>query len=253
MRTLLVDAGNTRLKWGVLELGEIHETGHVFMADLEANGIATIATRLPRDLERAMVSNVAGQSFATRLTGLLGAHCGADVRFAKTAANACGVVNAYDDPRQMGVDRWLAMIGGWAEFRRCLLVVDAGTAVTLDAIDNSGQHLGGQIFPGLGLMAGVLGRETSDIPGFEGPGREASRSLAMFGASTEDCVIQGSSNAVCGAIERAISVLRSSAYDPVLVLTGGDASAILGALETAPEHRPDLVLAGLRELLDHER
>ncbi len=253
MRTLLIDAGNTRLKWGVLEEGGIHETGHILMADLESAGIATITTRLPRDIGRAFVSNVAGQSFATRLTGILTAHYDCEVHFAKTSAESCGVVNAYDDPRQMGVDRWVAMIGAWAEFRRSVIVVDAGTAVTIDSIDDAGRHLGGQIIPGFGLMTSVLGSETSEIPGFEHAEWDAPPSLAMFGTTTRDCVLNGSTNAVCGAIERAISVLRSNAYDPVVVLTGGDASAILGALETAPEHRPELVLAGLEELLDHER
>ena len=62
--------------------------------------------------------------------------------------------------------------------------------------------------------------------------------------------MQGAANAVVGAVDRAISVLRSNAYDPVTVLTGGDASAMLRALVDPPEHRPNLVLAGLAELMD---
>lgn len=250
MTALLVDAGNTRLKWGVLADGEIHETGHVLQADIAEHGVAMLTTRLPRDVAHVFVSNVAGQSFATRLAGVLSAHCGADVRFAQTAQEACGVRNAYDDVRQMGVDRWVAMVGAWCEFGRALVVVDAGTAVTIDAIDAGGQHLGGQILPGFGLMSRALGTETSDIPVVERGAWAASRGLEIFGASTAAGVIQGAANAVAGAVDRAISVLRSNAYDPVTVLTGGDASAMLPALADAPEHRPNLVLAGLAELLD---
>ena len=253
MRTLLIAAVNTRLKWGVLEDGEIHETGHILQSDLSEAGIATITTRLPRDIGGALISNVAGQSLATRLTGILTADYDCDVRFARTAAEACGVVNAYADPRQMGVDRWVAMLGAWGEFGQSTVVVDAGTAVTIDVLDDDGQHLGGQILPGFALMASALSNETSDIPAVDTDAWSIPRSLELFGNTTAACVTDGAVNAVCGAIERAISVLRSNAYDPVVVLTGGDASAILHALETEPLHRPNLVLAGLARLLEHER
>lgn len=250
MTALLVDVGNTRLKWGVLEGGEIHDTGHVLQADIAGHGLSSLTTRLPRDADRVFASNVAGQRFATRLMGVLSAHYGCEVRFARTAHEVAGLRNAYDDVRQMGVDRWVAMVGAWREFGRALVVVDAGTAVTIDAVDGSGQHLGGQILPGFALMSRALGRETSDIPVVEREAWSVPRGLEMFGSSTEAGVLQGTANAVAGAVDRAISVLRSNAYDPVTVLTGGDGSAMLQALADTPEHRPNLVLAGLAELLD---
>ena len=64
----------------------------------------------------------------------------------------------------MGVDRWVAMIGARSEFRGGLCIVDAGTAVTIDAIDKNGNHLGGQIIPGLALMSNALSFGASDIP-----------------------------------------------------------------------------------------
>lgn len=251
MTTLLVDAGNTRLKWGVLAGSEIRATGHVLQADIAEHGLSSLTTRLPRAADRVFVSNVAGQRFATRLTGVFAAHYGCEVHFARTASEAAGLRNAYDDVRQMGVDRWVALVGAWREFGRALVVVDAGTAVTIDAIDDSGQHLGGQILPGFAMMSRALGAETSDIPVIERAAWSVPRGLAMFGTTTEAGVIEGAGNAVAGAVDRAISVLRSNAYDPVIVLTGGDASAMLHALVDTPEHRPNLVLAGLAELLDH--
>jgi len=254
MRTLLIDAGNTRLKWGVLEDEKIGETGDVAQADIRDTGLAALTRNLPRDVSYAFVSNVAGQRFATRLTGVLSAHAGCETGFARTSNAACGVTNAYPDPRQMGVDRWAAMIGAWREFESAVLVVDAGTAVTLDALDSKGRHLGGQIVPGFALMAGALNNETSNISvAGDEMGDELSRDLGVFADSTAGCVSEGAANAVAGAIERAISVLRSSAYDPVLVLTGGDASRILQAVNISPHHRPELVLAGLAELLAEER
>ena len=252
-RVLLIDAGNTRLKWGVLEDGEIHETGHLMQADIAERGVASITTRMPADVDGVFVSSVAGQRFATRLAGVLSSHCACEVRFARTEASAGGIRNGYEDVRSMGVDRWVAMIGAWSEFRSALLVVDAGTAVTIDAVDAKGQHLGGQILPGFRLMAGALGSATSDIPVFELIGGSVPRGLEMFGRTTESNVAEGAGNAIAGAIERAITVLRSNAYDPIVILTGGDASAILEALPDTPVHRPDLVLAGLASLLENTR
>lgn len=253
MKTLLIDAGNTRIKWGVLNDDTIGETDHVMHADLDDAGLAALATKLPRHADSAFVSNVAGQAFATRLTGLLAGHYDCEVHFAKTATEACGVTNAYPEPRQMGVDRWVAMIGAWLEFGDAVLVVDAGTAVTIDALDESGRHLGGQILPGLDLMSKSLGTSTSDIPIVDRHAAAFTNDVGIFAASTADGVRQGAGNAIAGAIERAWSVLDAAGQAPTVVLTGGDASRILAALEPPVTHRPDLVLAGLAGLLGDER
>ncbi len=253
MNTLLIDAGNTRLKWGVLTDGAIQDTGHLLQADLAEHGIAILTTRLPRDVREVFVSNVAGPTFATRLAGVMSAHCGSEVRFARSRPEALGLRNAYQDVRQMGVDRWVAMVGAWTEWHRALVVVDAGTAVTIDAVDDDGQHLGGQIIPGVRLMASALGTATSDIPIVEPADHATAPGIDMFGASTAAGVANGAVNAVTGAVERAISVLRSNGYNPVVVLTGGDASAMLRALAESPEYRPHLVLEGLAALLDHDQ
>ena len=248
MKTILIDAGNTRIKWGVLSNAVIGETDHVMHTDLDDAGFAALASRLPRQIDGAFVSNVAGPVLATRLTGLLAGGC--ELRFAKTAAKACGVTNAYPEPRQMGVDRWVALIGAWLEFGDAVLVVDAGTAVTIDALDESGRHLGGQILPGLDLMSRSLGTSTSDIPVVKRHAAAFASDVGIFAASTADGVRQGAGNAIAGAIERARSVLAAAGHAPVLVLTGGDAPRLSAALKPPVAHRPDLVLAGLAGLLE---
>ena len=248
MKTILIDAGNTRIKWGVLSNAMIGETDHVMHTDLDDAGFAALASRLPRQVDSAFVSNVAGPVLATRLTGLLAGGC--ELRFAKTAAKACGVTNAYPEPRQMGVDRWVALIGAWLEFGDAVLVVDVGTAVTIDALDESGRHLGGQILPGLDLMSRSLGTSTSDIPVVKRHAAAFTSDVGIFAASTADGVRQGAGNAIAGAIERARSVLAAAGHAPVLVLTGGDAPRLSAALKPPVAHRPDLVLAGLAGLLE---
>jgi type III pantothenate kinase len=248
---LLLDVGNTRIKWGVLADGGIRRTGHIAQASIRENGLQVLTTKIPGQADQVFVSNVAGTSFATRLSGVVGAHCRCDVRFARSERSGWGVTNAYTQPRRMGVDRWVAMVGAWAEFQSACLVVDAGTAMTIDAIDDEGRHLGGQIIAGVATMADALAAATSDIPAIRPAAGRSAADLGMFARNTAAAVREGAQNAVAGAVDRAIRTLQSNAYEPVVVLTGGDASRILNALCETPLHRPHLVLQGLAHMLDH--
>jgi type III pantothenate kinase len=219
MKALLLDVGNTRIKWGVLDSGEIRRTGHISQARIGEKGLQVLTTKLPRRVDEVFASNVAGASFATRLSGVVGMHCDCDVRFARSEKYGWGLRNSYTQPRRMGVDRWVAMVGAWAEVQDACLVVDVGTAVTLDAIDETGTHLGGQIIPGVGAMATALSAATSDIPSVRPlPAREGS---------------------------------QGNGIEPETVLTGGDASRILDGLSVTPLHRPHLVLLGLAHMLEN--
>lgn len=253
MKALLMDVGNTRIKWGVSDGGAIRKTGHISQARIRDGGLQVLTTRIPRRVDEVLVSNVAGTTFATRLSGVVSAHCDRDVRFARSERSGWGVTNSYTQPRRMGVDRWVAMVGAWAQIKAACLVVDAGTATTIDAIDSNGQHLGGQIIPGVTTMANALAAATSDIPAVRpAPGR-GDADLGMFGHNTAAAVREGAQNAVAGAVDRAIRTLQSNAYEPVVVLTGGDASRILNALCETPLHRPHLVLQGLAHMVETAR
>ena len=250
MKALLMDVGNSRIKWGVLDNDQIKRTGHISQERIREKGLQVLTTKIPRRVDDVFISNVAGTTFATRLSGVVGMHCDCDVRFARTDRRGWGVTNSYTQPRRMGVDRWVAMIGAWAEVGAACLVVDAGTAVTIDALDDEGKHLGGQIIPGVATMADSLSSATSDIPQVRpAPGRDGA-DLGMFARNTAAAVREGAQNAVAGAVDRAIQTLQSNAYQPVVVLTGGDASRILNALCEIPLHRPHLVLQGLAHMLD---
>lgn len=249
MKALLLDVGNSYLKWGVADRAKISRTGSIAQQKIREQGLGVVTSRLPRRVDAVMASNVAGASFATRLAGLIGAHCGCDVHFAKTLRSGFGVSNYYSQPRRMGVDRWVAMIGAWAELHKACMIVDAGTAVTIDAIDATGQHLGGQIFPGVQVMARSLATATSDIPIVTPKKSAGLDGMKMFAANTRDAVSNGTVTAVVGAVERSFSTLSKHTRRPALVLTGGDASRILTALGKKPLHRPHLVLQGLLHML----
>ncbi len=249
---LLFDIGNTRLKWGLLEKGHIRRTGSVTQSKFRDSGFASLTTRLPRHVDRVIASNVAGTSFATRLSGVIGIHCDREIRFVHCEKKAFGLTNSYKQPRRMGVDRWVAMIGARSEFRGSLCIVDAGTAVTIDAIDKNGNHLGGQIIPGLALMRNALRSETSDISTVKHTLRVPGLGMRVFATSTDGAVKSGAVNAICGAIDRAAKVLRSEGYRAKIVLTGGDASRILKQLGDNVLHRPNLVLQGLAFMVQSE-
>ena len=253
MSVLLMDVGNSRIKWGVLENSGVRRTGHISQARIRDKGLQVLTTKIPRRVDEVFVSNVAGTTFATRLSGVVGAHCGCDLRFARSDRQGWGLTNGYTQPRRMGVDRWVAMIGAWAEIQGACLVVDAGTATTIDAIDAQGKHLGGQIIPGVATMAKALTAATSDIPAVRpAPGRSGA-DLDMFGHNTASAVREGAQNAVAGAVDRAMRTLQANACEPTVVLTGGDASRILNALCETPLHRPHLVLQGLAHMLENPR
>jgi len=250
---LLLDVGNSRLKWGVLDEDGIHQTGHVSQEKIREQGLAVLTSKLPRRVDIVRASNVAGTSFGTRLSGVIGIHCNADVHFARSEKRGWGVSNGYRQPRLLGVDRWVAMIAAWAELQSSCLIVDAGTAVTLDAIDDDGFHLGGQIIPGVEAMLDSLLSATSDISLVKISSKHSADDLKMFSRNTAAAIREGSQNAVAGAIERAIRTLQSNSYNPTVILTGGGASHILGALDEAPLHRPDLVLQGLAYMLENDK
>jgi type III pantothenate kinase len=252
VRALLFDVGNSRLKWGLLEKGRICRTGSITHSKIHDSGFASLTTRLPRRVDTVLASNVAGPSFATRLSGVIGIHCGRDIHFARSEKQAYGLTNSYKQARRLGVDRWVAMIGARSELRGSICLVDAGTAVTIDAIDKSGVHLGGQIIPGLALMGSALRSDTSEIPLARRLPRDPGRGMAVFATNTDGAVQSGAVNAVCGAIDRAMKVLRSEGHRPKIVLTGGDASRILKQLGDKVLHRPNLVLQGLGFMVQSE-
>jgi type III pantothenate kinase len=252
MKALLLDAGNTRLKWGLYGDGAIGRTGRVPLAKIREQGKTALTGKLPRDVDTVIACNVAGKAFAEKLSAIIRSHTGHEVRFVRSQAMACGVSNAYRQPGRLGVDRWVAMIGARAQCTSTCLIVDAGTAVTIDALSADGRHLGGQILPGLMVMADALGKNTSDLP-------KSRRSVSVvaglpdpFARSTAAAIAQGAIGAVAGAIERAVRALEQQGLSPAILLTGGDAALIQQSLATTVELRPNLVLEGLARLLTGE-
>jgi type III pantothenate kinase len=237
---LLIDAGNTRIKWAlVLEdagLGVWQASGALFHAELDALA-AILAKNQPR---RAWVSNVAGATIRSQLDVLL---CASgipndSVHWFRSQTQCAGVMNGYRDPSQLGCDRFASLIGARALFlEQSLLVITAGTATTIDALDASGRFLGGMILPGLGTMAQSLALSTAQLPHVE-----AHLSVSCFADNTLDAIVSGCVQAQLGAITQA----RAQLPEAVCVLSGGAAEYLLPYVTAPVQQVEHLVLRGLQ-------
>jgi len=234
MTRLLVDVGNTAIKWccdSGEALGPTQRCGRSIerlLAALDDAGATADAVA---------VCSVAGEAFDGALMQALVDRGFPAPRLARTEARTGGLRNSYADPARMGVDRWLAMLAAWRGVAHPVCVVDAGTALTIDLVDASGQHEGGYIIPGAALMVRALVGGTDRIA--VDVGREPA---VTPGTSTSDCVNHGAWLAGYGALKAVL--MRAPEHR--VVVTGGDGQALL-SLGINGEWRPQLVFEGLRE------
>jgi len=243
--TLLLDLGNTRLKaaWprsdgGVRLLGEAPHRDQGMREALDQ-----VLSDVVLEGRPALCANVAGAAAGTLLAEALRDRGGGAVTFLRAEREFGGVRCGYDDPSHLGADRWAALLGARALSDEACLVVDAGSALTLDALAPGGQHLGGWILPGLSMMLAALEARTGDL----GSLRLASRSAAGgdFPADTGPAMEAGARLAAVGAVRTARERLETHCEATVhLLLTGGDAVTLGQALSDA-RRVPDLVLQGL--------
>lgn len=236
-RVCVIDAGNTRIKWGVAEGGGWLAVGAVTKDDAEGLRNALSPWLQPGGI--AVCCNVAGAAVAGRIAGDLGAH-GVIPRWFASAERCLGVTNGYANPRQLGPDRWAALVAAWQECATACLVVNAGTALTVDSLDAQGNFLGGLIAPGVATMLASLATNTAGLA--DDPGEHRA-----FPTRTADAMTTGAIDAAVGAIARARTRLEQRHGAPVpLVVSGGGAPRLLPHLDGDVRHREHLVLEGLR-------
>lgn len=236
---LLLDLGNTRLKWALVDASDWVARGAVAW-EQDVSGALTESW-----LEHVKPSQVLGASVVDAAREAKIEHFVAEVfaqrvEWVRTPAEACGVRIAYAEPERLGVDRFLAMVAAHAAGPSPCVLAGIGTALTLDALTAEGRHLGGLIAPGPLLMQQSLFGATARIKPYR-PG--AIRDIAD---NTADAVVSGCWQAIAALIERfAAKVAKQSGDSPRLLLDGGDAEALLPLLGIPAELAPDSVLRGL--------
>lgn len=234
---LCIDSGNTRIKWGAYAEGRWQEEGAVPQGELAALG------ELPKCLnpEKVIFANVAGAAVALAIKQVLAVWRDRWTD-ARSSAAAGGVSNRYENPQQLGVDRWCALLAARALTPHACLVVMAGTATTIDTLDGEGNFLGGLILPGLDLMRRSLAQDTAALPLARGQ-------HCPFPRNTHDAIVSGCLEAQAGAIERAFARIAMQAGASCLI-SGGAASALTPHLGVAYQVVSNLVLEGLLCLSD---
>ena len=245
---LLVDIGNSRLKWA-WSFGTELEAGPAFSSDITtlADDLKRFWGDRPSPPAEVYLANVAGADRAAVLSDWVLAQWGLVPRLVRPETHRYGVVNGYDQPQQQGVDRWVALVGLQAYYGGPACVVDCGTAITLDMLDEKGRHHGGLIAPGHQTMIRALLTQTA---GIALTARAAGAEL--LGRSTTAAVASGVSLACAGLIEKAVARLNGNGSPLKLVLTGGDAVAI-GCHLSIPFLQDELlVLKGLLTIADSD-
>jgi len=237
---LEVDIGNTRSKWRlVTEEGSEQRSGICNPDEIAVEAFRDLGgSQIPC---RARVACVRALSIRQQFAHVLASH-GIQAVFAESSAYCAGVTNGYSDPKRLGVDRWLAVIAAYAEVHGALCVVDCGSAITVDFVDEHGAHAGGYIAPGFRAMQQSLLAAT-DLVRFADAFNHGE---IVPGRNTATAVQGGIQLAAVGVVEAALSRYRRHLPEVSLLLTGGDAELILPHLARPAFLRPTLVLDGLR-------
>jgi type III pantothenate kinase len=242
---LLIDAGNTRIKWALVDgedwlLSSVMPAAEVGKLTQHIAGYLGSQSRSLHDIQQIWVSNVAGEEVARQIRKI-GAGKPLHPNFVVASKTQCGVHNGYFSPSQLGSDRWSALIAAWHLVQGKCLVVNSGTATTIDSLSEHGEFIGGLILPGVDLMQRSLVCATAQLKAGQGK-------YVPFPLNSADALYSGAIQASCGAIERQYALLNDGSAQ--LILSGG-AVALLQPLlnqelfSVPPRILDNLVLQGL--------
>ena len=241
---LLIDIGNTFLKWGLFRAGSAGsarknrlESGHVLLEEIPA--LAAQFSKIPVPAQ-IIISNVAGTRVRATMIRVLEIWPDAPPPYwVIPQEQQCGVVNRYRNPAQLGSDRWAALIGAHRLLgAKPALVVVCGTATTIDFLSAEGEFKGGVILPGIGLMLRALHQHTAALPDADGEFVETP-------TQTVDAIASGCQHAQAGAIERLYHLHAPKEPGLVCIVSGGAARALSPRLTIPFELHDNLALEGL--------
>ncbi len=241
---LLIDLGNTRLKWALASAPEQFQACAYDRKEANFSGFLAAIAELPKVAE-IWLSSVAG-TIGDQLIAELRLQSFSNIHVAQSIAMLAGVHNGYADPARLGVDRFLALLGARQLYpERDVLIAIAGTALTIDFLDRRGNHHGGVIAPGPSLMLQSVQQNTAklsiDVP------LDAAR--PDFATDTQTALALGAIRACCGVIAQQRALAQAATRNIALVLSGGAAPLLQAELQRMCGDpimlQPALVLHGL--------
>lgn len=235
---LLIDIGNSRIKWcfeqnGIIQTSfAINYKKNSFIKTLENSWV-----QVDKPPQKIAISSVTAQQISEQIIELAKKKWPKiQILIAKSSAYALSVTNAYSQPNKLGIDRWLTLIALHHYYPGNSCIVDCGTAITIDFLDKKGQHLGGVISPGLELMKHSLSKGTEDLL------FDDDNQMVGISKATAPAIFSGTLFAAAGLIEKTIGKFCMC---DVLVLTGGDAKLLANNINLESIIDPDFVLKGL--------
>jgi len=185
---LLLDIGNTTVTWAVAtdeEIGPVgwfdHGQGKQSIDELVESAWSALDS-----VATVVAVNVAGERIASMIDDYVASRWARTPRYVQVSTHAFGVSNAYRHAADLGADRWVAMIAAYNRHKTAVCVVDCGTAITLDVVDDTGQHRGGLILPGLAMLYDALQANTKDIGALD-----VAMPGGLLGNGTQACVAGG--------------------------------------------------------------
>ena len=245
---LLLDIGNTAVKWAMSEAGTFTAQGRFLHRDADLDQQAAQAWSALVPPAAVMAVNVAGDEVAAALGAYVARAWDCPIEFVESVAVDHGVTNAYPVPGDLGADRWVAMIAAHHQVEGAVCVFDCGTAITVDLVAASGEHRGGLILPGIDMLvetlqANTAGIQLPDMVGMTG----------LLGRGTQEGVTGGAERLLAAALDRIVEDIQADSNEAVsFIITGGYAERLLSRMNTAVHYEPLLVLQGLAIMSDRE-
>lgn len=244
---LEIDAGNSAFKWRLWSAD-----GSAISNRSQLSEVVKALSVVLRDhpfVERARIVSVAGAPFDAQLKAVLQGKGLRSIEFVKVVKELGGVLCGYDDLSQLGVDRWMAVVAVAAKFSGPIIVVDMGSAFTVDFIGADKKHVGGYILPGWALMQNALVSGTQ-VAVSRNPVDYQVPEIAP-GKSTSDAIGMARLFALSAVIDKSVIDFETREKSAVTVIcTGGDAQRILPHIKASAIYQADLVLDGLAVALD---
>src|SRR3954465_10722518 len=238
---LAIDAGNSRVKWGWHDGNGWTSVATVSLIEFAASRDQVNPFSVTHEApERIVISNVAGDGAHQLLVNWTSIF-DPEPLWVRAESEGCGVKNRYERPEILGPDRWAALIAARALHNGASLVVNAGTATTVDMLAADGAFLGGAILPGVELMRFVLHEHTGRLPIQEGKYRDTPR-------NTLDAIETGCRHAQAGAVERMYRVFRELDGNPLCIVSGGAGRVLVDQLTMPRRYIENLVLEGLAHI-----
>lgn len=250
MSKLILDVGNSRIKVAVID-GEYQYLGAIsfedFLSPVSLN--AFIDSLVP---ESIYISCVASLMMLEKIKSMLQTSYKLFPVILTSQQACCGLTSGYEDPHQLGVDRWMALQGANSLYRQPCIVIDAGTAMTIDALVE-GQHLGGFIVPGLSSLRKSLEIDTANIVSVENIPRDETqiKESALLANNTRSAILGGTLYMTASFINSIVFDLNQQVGTKFkILLTGGNASKLVSLIDGPTEFIPDLVLLGMKEMIE---